>query len=68
MFDQVEDLAVRARTLVREKQFTRDHEKIQRMISQVADEVRERLLGFVELVVGIFAHIERPSFDANLLR
>ena len=68
LFDQVEDLAVRARTLVREKQLTRDHEKIQRTASQVADEVGERLLGSVELVIGILAHIERPSFDANPLR
>ena len=36
------------------------------MPNQIADEIGEGLLGSVELVVGIFADVERPPFNARI--
>src|SRR5215813_8128805 len=40
-FDQIKNLAIRARALVGKKQLPRYHEKIQRLTAQVTDEVRK---------------------------
>ena len=38
------------------------------MANQFTNEIKEGLLGSVELVIGIFPDVERPPFNANPLR
>ncbi len=57
LFHQIEDLTIRARPFVRQKQFAGDHQEIQRLLRQLAHQTLKGELRAMKLVIGIFSDV-----------